>query len=277
MLYGLKEDTKVLAKPKERAECPCCGGSLVAKCGRVNIWHWAHEAHDPNCIIKPETEWHRGWKQYLRPELCEVHIVKNGVLKIADAVTPNGTVVEFQHSPISVDEIEYRENFYENMIWIFDVGEAFAKGRIEIRYNGIYYKIKWKHAKRVLKYVTKPLYLDIGYGELFRVRNFFDGHPLCGWGYVGTIRDIYSFLHGGKINRDNYLNKIKYIGAFMDDTPTKDDIAEDYQNKLFYKWVNISCIDGEYLAFLAKDGRYLSSSRTLEILKKRVDNYTIYE
>ena len=39
----------------------------------------------------------------------------------ADIVTASGGVVEIQHSPISVDVITEREEFYgEHMAWIFD-------------------------------------------------------------------------------------------------------------------------------------------------------------
>jgi competence CoiA-like predicted nuclease len=39
---------------------------------------------------------------------------------IADVKTPNGLVVEFQHSAISAEEKLSRETFYKNMIWVVD-------------------------------------------------------------------------------------------------------------------------------------------------------------
>ncbi len=44
----------------------------------------------------------------------------SGELHIADVKTPNGLVYEFQHSPIHVDEIRLRTNFYKSMVWIVD-------------------------------------------------------------------------------------------------------------------------------------------------------------
>lgn len=45
---------------------------------------------------------------------------ENGELHIADICTPNGLVLEFQHSAIKSEERRAREEFYGNMIWIVD-------------------------------------------------------------------------------------------------------------------------------------------------------------
>lgn len=40
----------------------------------------------------------------------------------ADVRTPSGTVVEFQHSPITLETIQERETFYGDLMWVFDAG-----------------------------------------------------------------------------------------------------------------------------------------------------------
>ena len=67
------------------------------------------------------TEWHRGWQLAVPPERREVVMGPHR----ADIVTASGGVVEIQHSPISVDVITEREEFYgERMAWIFDATQA---------------------------------------------------------------------------------------------------------------------------------------------------------
>ena len=63
MKYALVDGNKTAPIKKGRGICQCCGGGMVAKCGRVKMWHWAHtpkEVCDP--WWGPETEWHRMWK-----------------------------------------------------------------------------------------------------------------------------------------------------------------------------------------------------------------------
>ena len=63
------------------------------------------------------TEWHLGWQRAVPPERREVVMGPHR----ADIVTASGGVVEIQHSPISVDVITEREEFYgDRMAWIFD-------------------------------------------------------------------------------------------------------------------------------------------------------------
>lgn len=42
MIYGLCNSARIEAFPGGRAICPTCGGDLIAKCGRLVQWHWAH-------------------------------------------------------------------------------------------------------------------------------------------------------------------------------------------------------------------------------------------
>ena len=118
-------------------------------------------------------------------------------MKIADAVTPKGTVVEFQHSSISVDEIELREAFYDDMVWVFDVREPYDNSRFELGYYDDYCTFKWVHPKRSLYWVEKPLYLDIGGKYLFRVNEIESSKgSMSGWGTIGDVNKFKKFLYG---------------------------------------------------------------------------------
>lgn len=118
LVHGQRED----AQPELSGECPGCGRPVVAKCGEIKMWHWAHLGKricDP--WWENETEWHRNWKGHFPKEWQEfVHHAENGEKHIADVKTDQGYVVEFQHSHIKPEERQARENFYKKMIWIVD-------------------------------------------------------------------------------------------------------------------------------------------------------------
>jgi competence protein CoiA len=129
MKYALVEDRRVEAKPKLRGSCPGCGKETISKCGRVVIWHWAHQPvrHcDP--WWEGETEWHRMWKNYFTSEEQEVvhRDSKTGEIHIADVKTKDGYVIELQNSPLEIDELRSRETFYDKMIWIVN-GKPFRR------------------------------------------------------------------------------------------------------------------------------------------------------
>ena len=104
-------------------QCDFCNSEMVAKCGEIKIWHWAHKSKR-NCDPwwESEGEWHRAWKNQFPANWQEVihQDPSTGEKHIADVKTPTGLVIEFQHSPISPDELNSRELFYQNMIWIVD-------------------------------------------------------------------------------------------------------------------------------------------------------------
>lgn len=115
MEWALVDGSRQLATPRAVGACPTCGAKLLAKCGRVYAWHWAHEARDCDPWAEPEGKWHRGWKQLFPAEWREVVIGPHR----ADLRVPGG-VIELQHSAISADEIETRERFYGRMVWVVD-------------------------------------------------------------------------------------------------------------------------------------------------------------
>ena len=122
MRYALVGETRQEAKPGLSGVCPGCGKPMVAKCGEIRIWHWAHpqRSHcDP--WWEGETEWHRNWKDRFPADWQEiVHRAENGEHHIADVRTDRGWVLEFQHSYIKPEERRSREAFYPQLVWIVD-------------------------------------------------------------------------------------------------------------------------------------------------------------
>lgn len=128
MKYAIVEEVKTSASPGLKGECSFCGSTVISKCGDVNIWHWAH-IPKRNCDSwwENETEWHREWKNHFDIRHQEViHYAEDGEKHIADVKTDDGLVIELQNSSISYAEIQSRNNFYKNIIWIVN-GEHFRE------------------------------------------------------------------------------------------------------------------------------------------------------
>lgn len=119
MLYALVGSVKQKAEPSIKGKCPFCKEVVIPRCGEIRINHWSH-LKSSNCLFDSvhETEWHLNWKSKFPSENCEVKIHSESKYHIADVLTPNSIVIEFQNSPISVETIKIREAFYENMIWV---------------------------------------------------------------------------------------------------------------------------------------------------------------
>ena len=123
MKIALIDNERMEAQPKLQGLCPCCLQPVIAKCGKIKVWHWAHRV---NTVCdrwwEPETEWHRAWKNNFPIEWQEISLIdeKTGEKHIADVRTAHNLVIEFQHSHIDPEERTSREQFYKNMVWIVD-------------------------------------------------------------------------------------------------------------------------------------------------------------
>ena len=122
MRYANTGSDKTEAAPNVLfATCPCCNEDVIPKCGNIKAWHFAHKAKS-DCKYKPMTEWHYEWQSNFNKDFLEV-IQKDrntGEKHIADVKNSAGVVIEFQHSSISHEEVESRENFYKKMVWVLD-------------------------------------------------------------------------------------------------------------------------------------------------------------
>lgn len=156
MLWGIKDNEKIRAKPKESATCPICESELTPKCGVVKDWHWAHKSlNDCDPWAEPESEWHLKWKDNFDKEEQEV-IIEN---HRADIKTKKGLVIEIQNSPICPDDICDREVFYGKMIWVLN-GETLGKG-FSIKDNEKYFTFSWKNPPQSWFYSEKEIYIDL--------------------------------------------------------------------------------------------------------------------
>lgn len=128
MEFAIVDGQRTPAQPALIGVCEYCGRRMTAKCGRQIIWHWAHAGKkycDP--WWENETAWHREWKSYFPENLREQRRFdhEGNEWHIADVLSRDGVVIEIQNSPMPLDELQSRENFYKKMIWIVN-GEKFS-------------------------------------------------------------------------------------------------------------------------------------------------------
>ena len=78
-----------------------------------------------------ETQWHSDWKKAFPVHYREVTFINRAIGEYhrADIHTPCGTTIEFQNSPLSLTEMQSREAFYPNLIWLLN-GKKFKGFKI---------------------------------------------------------------------------------------------------------------------------------------------------
>jgi hypothetical protein len=120
MKYALANEQRLEAQPGLSGKCPSCEAPMVAKCGEVKIWHWAHQGKRVcDHWWENETEWHRAWKSQFPDDWQEiVHRAEDGEKHIADVKTDLDWVIEFQYSHIKPDERRSRDSFYPKLAWV---------------------------------------------------------------------------------------------------------------------------------------------------------------
>lgn len=140
MQYALSDmGVKVLPEKGKTALCPECEKEVIAKCGNINTWHWSHKnLLDCKYFERNETEWHRNWKSRFPEINREVRFTEydkdgNKIFHIADVYLEGlSLAIEFQHSRISIEECNQRNEFYADndglgngMIdWIIDISDS---------------------------------------------------------------------------------------------------------------------------------------------------------
>lgn len=184
MKLALVNNKKSKASPGLRGICSHCNSEVIAKCGRIKIWHWSHKNKklcDP--WWENETEWHRNWKDCFPESWQEIsHIDKlSGERHIADVKNPFGLVIEFQHSPIKDDERNGREKFYGNMIWIIDGMRGRNRDYFElglsgpIQKNPLAYQVDWHSRSKLLHIWSESnveVFIDFGTDTIWRLASF---------------------------------------------------------------------------------------------------------
>ncbi|AVH45661.1 competence protein CoiA [Agrobacterium tumefaciens] len=174
MQFALVNDDRCPPTPKLTGRCVGCGQEMIAKCGAIKIWHWAHKGVrvcDP--WWEQETAWHREWKELFPAHWREViQWSASGEKHIADVRNEAGLVIEFQRSAISREERMAREAFYPNMIWVVDGTRLkndiprFMRGTSDLRgaVRPGYFMTRWPNECFPKPWIgsSKPVFFDFG-------------------------------------------------------------------------------------------------------------------
>jgi competence CoiA-like predicted nuclease len=156
MLWAIKDNERIEAKPKEKAICPLCREEVISKCGTIKIWHWSHKANfECDSFGEPESEWHKSWKDNFFKEQQEFIIGKHR----ADIRTKDRWIIELQNSNISPEEIIERENYYKRMFWLLN-GSTLCRG-LDLRIKKGIITFRWKSPPKSWWYANKPIYIDM--------------------------------------------------------------------------------------------------------------------
>ena len=188
MRYAIVNGERTEPTPKTRGTCELCGSPAYAKCGSVIVWHWAHATlQDCDAWAERDSEWHREWQDLVPPDRQEV---KRGNHR-ADIVTPDGYVVEIQHSYLPAEVIREREQHYGRMVWVFDAVEAVKAERLTFRWDDKgYFTYQWKHPRKTIAATEATVFLDVGDGSVFELKRIYSGRRLRGWGKFWTRADM---------------------------------------------------------------------------------------
>jgi competence CoiA-like predicted nuclease len=207
MIRALVKGVLTESKKGEKGICPFCNGEMIAKCGDLRIWHWAHKfAECDTWQGGKETEWHLKWKRKVGLEFSEKRIEKDGIFHIADILIPgrngrNDLIIELQNSPLAKEDILKREAFYgKGLIWVLNGTEH----KITVDRNFIKSDLKnWKYDPYIDYY-------------------FFDGEVQCGR-FALVINVPYS-------NHSSEYEKFLFSEGFL-----KDDRSEDLKRTILEK------------------------------------------
>lgn len=165
----------------QRAACPSCKGEVLSRCGVIVANHWAHvSGTECDAWAQPMTDWHYNWQACVPIERREVVMGPHR----ADAVAHDGSVIEFQHSSITGEEINEREAFYGNMSWVFDARKATEAHRLMIRDRGSHRTFQWRQARKSITSCAERVFLDVGHDCLFMLIGIYPDAPIEGYGHL---------------------------------------------------------------------------------------------
>jgi hypothetical protein len=149
---------------------------IVGRQGTKKAWHFAHlKGTDSECS-RVMGDWHHWWQDRVYPDFLEIIMIreqpnaqsnsskpsdpntKNKPIKhIADMINGSNLVIEFQKSVVPGAIIQEREQFYQNMIWIFYCGEHQMN---VVKQYGRYQRLRMTRGSKFFFEANKRSFLD---------------------------------------------------------------------------------------------------------------------
>lgn len=212
----------------EKYTCPGCNSELIQKRGNVNIHHFAHIAGGDCDTWSEMTEWHLAWQNQFEEQYREVALDEHRAdIKVDDYI------IEFQHSPISSEELNERINYYTSygkLIFLFDLrGKEIFSNRY--RRNTFI----WKYPSRTIIPPNNKNYFvffQISDNTILFVKNNLDN-----WSEF----EVYKAMTKGQfINLFKRINSIDILKASCEKEEAIETEREQYkeQRKLLLQRIN---------------------------------------
>lgn len=210
------------AKNNEKYFCPICNEEVIRRIGKINSHHFSHRINSQHFRNDnwhyDMSEWHYSWQNQFPSENQEVVFKFGEIIHRAD-VFINNTILEFQHSPITLEEFNDRTSFYISLgykvIWIFDCIDKSITHRFDYTRDNV--ECLWTYPLKILNDINYKnskleVYLQIDkslwnrYPEYKRVSNS------SGIKIVSNLLKVYELING--INHflsDDYYSDYEFI------------------------------------------------------------------
>lgn len=263
--------------------CPICKDKVRLRCGDNNAPHFAHVNACSDDFTHDMSEWHKSWQMLFPINNREV-VIKHGNETHRADVLCYGTVIEFQHSPISKSEFSRRNKFYtdagKKVVWIFDLTELFSgydeSGRLYISGDCLNYWGKgnnfvWKHPWRFLEDCLPQNENDV---EIFFHTAPFSDNPKSqdSDGYIDKVVWVdprYKTSWGRFQTNDKIATGYdlwKYLKERWEQNSTKSNC--DVSNQRNYKYL----VDGEIIE-ADEFEKFLNQNKPYHVLEDGQRNY----
>lgn len=238
MLYAYDRNLKKVhideTISKEEYICPECGVKLITKKGDIRAHHFAH----PSGHVCTETweskhhysDWHTKWQDAYPRENQEIYLNLGEVRHRADIIIGK-TVIEFQHSLLTKEEFDERNNFYSNLgyrvIWLFDVSSLYNSKIKEYCEDESSIKFKWQNPTKGKAFNAYDV--KCGRVELFFQMKDEEEHSIVKVEDVSWM-GFEEFTTSDWMSRSEFLKYTGYKGGrcqlpMVDDN----DVNEDYE------------------------------------------------
>ena len=215
--------------------CPVCGGELFVRKGDDRAHHFAHQHKCIDDWHYDMTAWHYEWQNQFPLTSQEKVFTFNGKTHRAD-VFINQTVIEFQHSPISRNEFNDRNIFYNQLgfyvIWVFDVREKDIE-YIEDSYYGTSRYFSWKYPIKFLETCDEnkegvTIFLQIDDSIWNRQKNFNDITDFTKLDIKPNLIKLDELIDGfSKFKTKDYYSDVEILDALL---------KKNYENMEWYNY-----------------------------------------
>lgn len=189
MRLALLDSHRVLAEPRASgATCPHCLTPVIARCGTLRAWHWAHAEGTCDSWLAPDSEWTNEWKSHFPPEWCEAPRGSH----LADIALPDRALVLAQLS-LTESQIAEREADFTPMAWVVQAQST----DVELHPDPEgFVRFTWHKPRNNWLCATQPVVLDHNTTILLIKKMRPARVGIRGWGYHYS-RDLFIKECGG--------------------------------------------------------------------------------